>query len=142
MTIIDQLLGEGTIERVPPDPTAATSRLEQSERHLEAAALILDVDPAGAYGLVYEAARKAVAAVLIHRGFRPRAVPGSHRAVARFATALAETPDDAIHLDRLDSMRRNRNQGAYGMRVFGRAEIEADLGHGRAIVEIARRHLS
>ncbi len=142
MTTIDELLREGTIERVPPDPTAAASRLEQCERHLEAAALIVDVDPAGAYGLVYEAARKAVTAVLIHRGFRPRAVPGSHRAVARFATSLAETAGDAIHLHRLDSMRRNRNRGAYGMRVFGRAEIESDLVHGRAIVEIARRHLS
>lgn len=137
--MVDELVARRMIERVPPDPDTARAWLEDADRHLEAASRILDVDLAGAYSLIYDAARKAMAAVMLAEGLRARAVPGSHQAVARFAETIAAGDTDLATLQRLDAMRRNRNRSEYGRRVFGRAEVERDLAHARRMVAIASR---
>ncbi len=133
MTSVDDLIRTGLIERVPPDRDTAAVWLADASRHLDAAAHILDIDRAGAYGLAYDAARKAVAAHMLVHGLRVRSVPGAHRSIALYAESLAS---DSRDLARLDAMRRNRNRSEYGHRVFGRQEVAADLEHAQAIVAL------
>ncbi len=59
---VDSLIADTEIELVHPDRTAADRLLNEARAHLKSAAQIADSDAAGAYTLVYDAARKALAA--------------------------------------------------------------------------------
>lgn len=134
---VDALAEAGRIEPVPPDPETAAGQLAQAREHLASAELLSARDPAGAYVMLYDAARKAVAAHMLAAGWRVRASrPGAHEAVARYAVvALADGCPSARELDR---MRRMRNRVEYGAVVeLGAADLAADLGHARAIVAAA-----
>jgi len=137
---IAELLLDGRIESVPEDVDAAGSLLAEAERHLDSSARIAAHDPNGAYQLLYDAVRKGVSALMLARGHRARPRFGAHRVVVVYAEeALREgrAAADVLHLDR---MRRSRNRSEYEARLFGAAEIAADLGHARVILgEIASR---
>ena len=102
---------------------------------------LTDVDPEGAYSLQYDAARKAVAAIMLSEGLRARAMLGSHRAVAEFARRIDATSPARNHLRRFDAMRRNRNRIEYGATTIGSQVVADDLQHAREIVVIARRRV-
>lgn len=132
MSILDDLRNRGLIEAVSTDRSRADQWLNDAERHLEAARLVGELDPSGAYVLAYDAARRAVAAALLMDGFRVLSRPGAHRALAQYSDWLAtETGERA--LTRFDRMRRNRNQSEYGSKAFGEAEVEAGIDTARAI---------
>lgn len=132
MSILDDLRNRGLIEAVSAERARADQWLSDAERHLEAARLVGELDPSGAYVLAYDAARKAVAAALLIDGCRVLSRPGAHRALAEYSDWLAtETGEQA--LTRFDRMRRNRNQSEYGSRAFGEAEVEAAIDTARAI---------
>jgi hypothetical protein len=80
-----------------------------SSRHVEAAKKIAEVDPAVAYALAYDAARKASTAVLAHQGLRPT-TRGGHIAVIDAAEAQFPGVSGLRSLDRL---RRRRHQAEY-----------------------------
>lgn len=124
------------IEEVPADPVTARASVEEARRHLASAEAVASSDPAGAYQLLYDAARKAVAAHMLANGYRATARPGPHEAVVRYAEEVFTSAGAARHVRNLDRMRRNRNRSEYGMRVFGRAEIDADLEHARQVVDV------
>lgn len=132
MSILDDLLRQGFIEPVEPDEVTAASWLGDAGRHIEAAQRVLDLDPAGAYVLAYDAARKSIAAALLSTGHRVRSRPGAHRALARYADHLgAETAEPAF--GRFDRLRRSRNQSEYGSRTFGQAEVSEAIETATAI---------
>jgi DNA-binding IclR family transcriptional regulator len=87
--------------------------------------------------LLSDAARKAIAAMMLTEGLRARAVPGSHRAVADYAVRSVERSQDRAHLERFDGMRRNRDRVEYGTAAIGSQVVDNDLEHAAAIVEIA-----
>jgi hypothetical protein len=87
--------------------------------------------------LLYDAARKAIAAMMLTEGLRARAVPGSHRAVAEYAVRSGNRKQDRAHLERFDDIRRNRNRVEYGNATIGSQVVDNDLEHAAAIVEIA-----
>lgn len=132
MTVLDDLLAEGLIERVPPDAAMAAQWLEDGGRHLVASQAIQEIDATGAYVLAYDAARKSVAAALLVEGFRVRSRPGAHQALARFAGHLSDQTRVAA-LGRFDRLRRNRNRAEYGSRTFGSAEVGEAITTARAI---------
>jgi hypothetical protein len=139
---VDALLRDGRMEKVEADPSAARDKLEDAKRHLDSAARIADSDPAGAYALLYDAARKSIDAHMLSVGYRvSKSRLGAHEATARYAAAVLGEGggDDARHLDR---MRRNRNRSEYGVWEVGRSTVEADLGHARAIVLAVERELA
>lgn len=138
MSITDELLASGLIERVPPDRAVAEAWVEAAHRHLAAARHIAQLDRAGAYSLTYNAARKAVTAHMIASGLRTRAVPGSHQAVARYAVHLDNNPS----LVDLDVLRRNRHNAEYGTKVVGRQEVAHALEVATAIIAVVERLLS
>src|SRR5215472_8542742 len=69
--VIDRLLAGGELQRVPASRDHADRLVRQARTHLASAAEISETDPAGGYTLVYDAARKALTAVLENQGLRP-----------------------------------------------------------------------
>ncbi|MFN8123068.1 MAG: HEPN domain-containing protein [Thermoleophilia bacterium] len=133
---VDALLAEGRIEAVEPDPDTARERLRIARTHLATAALAADAgDLNGALSLLYDAARKAVAAHMLAVGYRPRARPGAHQAVTRYAAAVLGSGRHAAAVRQFDRMRRDRNRSEYESLWLERAAVDADLAHAVAIAE-------
>lgn len=139
---VDDLLARGRLEVVPADVRAAVALVDESGRHLTSAEAIASTDPNGAYVLLYDAARKAVVAHMLARGYRVASGRlGGHEAVVRYAEAsLAEGPHSE-HVAQLDRMRRARNRSEYELATFGAAQLETDLEHARAIVATVQASL-
>ncbi len=127
---IAELVHDGRIELVPPDPEAARTILLEARRHLESAETVAASDPNGAYALLYDAARKAVTAHMLAKGCRVAARSGAHQSVVLYAEEALGGGD----VPQLDRMRRNRNRSEYDVKVFGAAEVAADLGYARGVV--------
>jgi hypothetical protein len=92
---IDQLSQQGRLTRVTANRELAISHLTQANTHLLAAATLRDLDPAGAFTLAYDAARFALAGILVNQGLKPRgddvdqALPAA-RAIVERAAQLVE----------------------------------------------------
>ena len=127
---IAELVHDGRIELVPADLDVARTILLEALRHLQSAQVVAASDPNGAYALFYDAARKAVSAHMLSEGYRVAARPGAHQAVVLYAEEAVGGAD----VSQLDRMRRNRNRSEYDVKVFGAAEVAADLGFARGIV--------
>ena len=78
--VIDRMLAESELQRVPASREHADRLVLQARVHLVSANEISEGDPAGGYTLVYDAARKALTAVLENQGLRPT-TRGGHLAV-------------------------------------------------------------
>jgi hypothetical protein len=131
---LEALIGQGRIERVEADASAARDKLHEARHHLDSAVQI--TDPAGAYSLLYDAARKAIDAHMLMSGYRvTKSRLGGHEATARYAALVLGSGSHGESAQRFDRMRRNRNRSEYGAWQIGRSTVEADLVHARAIVE-------
>ncbi|GAB3051327.1 hypothetical protein GCM10027053_08430 [Intrasporangium mesophilum] len=78
---ISDYVQEAWLQRVPASIEAAEGLIAKSRRHLASAERIADDDPQGAYVLTYDAARKAMAAVLEADGLRATS-KGGHTVTA------------------------------------------------------------
>jgi hypothetical protein len=136
------MVADGRLEVIAPDADEAGDLLAHAERHLESARRLLADDRAGAYQLLYDAARKAAAADMLVAGYRAKSDrPGAHAAVVLYAEeALAGDADDQA-LASFDQMRRTRNRSEYSSLNVGAAQLEADLEHARTIVSAVRARL-
>ena len=136
---IADLVAARRLDRVDPDGVRAHAMLEEAARHLAGAAAITTLDPNGAYHLLYDAARKAVAAHMLANGYRATNAVGAHSAVAEYAREALGGEPSVEHLDR---MRRSLNRSEYGTAHFTARVVEADLAHARAIVAAVRAELA
>jgi hypothetical protein len=57
---VDAMLTARDLERVPPSAEHAAGLLSQARKHIASARRIAEDDPAGAFQLLYDAARKAL----------------------------------------------------------------------------------
>lgn len=138
--VVQQLLLEGRLDRVDANRKQASQMLRSCTQHLETAEQRAGADPSGCYALLYDAARKAVAAHMLFHGLRPTSRPGAHAAVVMYAEA--ELIDiDGIHVTNLDRMRRTRNDTEYEERPMSEAEVRNDLEHARSLVQSIIREL-
>lgn len=139
---IAQLVADGRLERVNPDPGEASDLVVHALAHLESARTIAEQDPAGAYQLLYDASRKAVAADMLAAGYRAKADrPGAHAAVVAYAQeALASSVRPEV-LSVLDQMRRLRNRTEYGALTLGAEQVKNDLTVAELIVSAVRARL-
>jgi hypothetical protein len=136
-TIAD-LVTAGRIERIQADADEAQELLRHARAHLASARKLCDDDPAGAYQLLYDAARKATAADMLASGYRARSDrPGAHAAVVIYAEEALAGEGDERAIASFDRMRRTRNRAEYGAAVIGRAQLHADLEHAHEIVRTA-----
>jgi hypothetical protein len=67
---IERLLDDGELQRVVADVDAAAQMVQAAGRHLDSARKVRDDGPEGAYAVLYDAARKACAALLETQGLR------------------------------------------------------------------------
>jgi len=115
------LIREGRIESVPPDPAQVAILREQAVRHLASSRTISGTDPAGAFSLAYDAIRKELTALLLDHGFRARSA-GSHTATGQAAAVLLPRFD----VDGFEWLRTVRIATEYGTDGRGTATA-ADL---------------
>jgi len=139
-TVVQQLIAEGRLDRVQPNPKQASQMLRSCTQHLETAKQRAGADPSGCYALLYDAARKAVAAHMLFHGLRPTSRPGAHAAVVIYAEAEL-TGIGGIHVANLDRMRRTRNDTEYEERPITESEVRNDLAHARSLVQSIVREL-
>jgi hypothetical protein len=140
--VLDDMLGRGDLERVTPSRDHADVLLGQAYRHLASAQAIADSDATGAYQLLYDAARKALAAVLENQGLRATS-RGGHIAVREAVSAQLDPPLGPI-LRPFDRLRRRRNQAEYPSAeqpAIEHGDITVDLPKVQAIVEAADKVL-
>ncbi len=134
------MLGNGELERVQASRQHADRLVQQSRRHLESADKTRDSDPEGAYGILYDAGRKALWAILANQGLRPTA-KGGHLAVYHAVIAQLDPPMGQ-QLRPFDRMRRQRHDAEYpkiDSPDLTADDIRDDLPKIRAIVDIAER---
>jgi len=133
-TIVQELILEGRLDRLAPNPKQSSRMLRSCTQHLETADERAGADPSGCYALLYDAARKAVAAHMLFHGIRPTSRPGAHAAVVMYAEAeLSDIGGD--HVANLDRMRRTRNDTEYEERPISEPEVRNDLEHARSLVQ-------
>lgn len=137
---VDAMIADKHIEQVHPDRAAADRLLGEARAHLGSAAQITDSDATGAYALVYDAARKALAAVLENEGLRATS-RGGHIAVYLAVRAQLDPPMGGT-LVPFDRMRRRRNAIEY--RAEGSVvadDVREDAVKAQAIVDTAAQVL-
>ena len=108
---VEDLVREGLLDRVRPDIARSRELLADAQTHLTSAELIAHGgrDLKGAYALLYDAARKAVAAHMLANGLRSKADrPGAHWAIVLYAECILAASHPSI--ERFDEMRRRRNR--------------------------------
>lgn len=139
---VRELMEAGRLESMAPDETEARDLLAHAKAHLESARAISATDPAGAYQLAYDAARKAAAAVMAADGVRTKSnQPGAHAAVVLYAEEVLGGHADEEALGAFDQMRRSRNRAEYGGVTVGADQLAADIEHAKSLVDAVERLL-
>jgi len=115
--------------------------MKQARLDLSSARILIDTNPVGAFMLTYDAARKALTAILANQGLRPMGSEGGHAVLLDVALAQLDPPlgDD---LWEFDWMRRIRNNSAYPSperTVASAADVAEALPAAERILEIAAR---
>lgn len=139
---IEAMLAAGELQRVSPSREHADRLLVQASQHIGSARLTAGTDPEGAYALAYDAARKALAAVLENQGLRAT-TRGGHLAVYGAVRAQLDPPLGA-GLRPFDRMRRQRNAQEYlsfDAQALTAEDVLEDVIKAEQIVDIATRAL-
>jgi hypothetical protein len=84
-------LDQGELDVVAASDELAGRLLDDGERAVASARLILDSDPGGSLTLAYDAARKAATSLLTAQGLRPT-IKGGHRVVQDAVAAQFNGP--------------------------------------------------
>ena len=138
--VIDAMLAAGELQQVPPSRDRADMLLGQADVHLATARRVAVDDPEGALALVYDAARKALVALLENEGLRPTSRAGHHGTYLAVKAQL-DSPLGG-KLRSFERMRRRRNEVEYP--DFVSAPVSADdvleeAQSAQAIIETVRR---
>lgn len=106
------LLERGQIEQVNANPGHALVILAEARKHLSSARLLATTDDvAAAFVTAYDAARKAMAAMLAVQGLRAKGGDGGHRVLGELMQA--QLPESKRLLREFDWMRQKRNDTEY-----------------------------
>ena len=139
---IDKMLADRELDNVRASREQADRLIDQAQTHLQSAAALSDSDPPGAYALAYDAARKALTAVLENQGLRPTSA-GGHIAVYEAVRAQFDPPLGKV-LRPFDRMRRQRRDAEYpptDAPELTPDDVHEDLEKATAIVDMSSRVL-
>jgi len=122
---VDGLLAARRLQRVPANQDLARALLEQARAHVRTSVAAEDDDAIGSFQLAYDAARKALTAVLAAQGLRPTS-RGGHAVVEEAVSAQFVPPHGGI-VAPFRWMRPLRNDSEYPSlgRPVARAEDAA-----------------
>jgi hypothetical protein len=123
--VIDGMLERKELELVPPSADHAAELLGQARGHHASAQRVATEDSVGAYQLLYDAARKALCAVLENQGLRATS-RGGHISVYEAVAAQLDPPMGKV-LRPFDRMRRRRNEAEYPRQDSPRVTAEEVL---------------
>jgi hypothetical protein len=141
-TVVDQMLAAGDLQRVPASREHADRLLGQARRHVSSTQNAAVADPEGAYALLYDAARKALTAILENQGLRPTS-RGGHLAVYHAVRAQLDPPMGRVLLP-FDRMRRRRHDVEYppaGAPELTPEDVTEDVPKVAALLDLAQRVL-
>ena len=129
---IDRLLATDELQRVAPDLDSAMRLLASARRHLSSATTICESDAEGAYAALYDAARKACAALLEAQGLRATS-RGGHVALRQAVAAQFGDLSGGQVLNLFDRLRRRRNDIEYpgGDSGIDQAEVREAMERSR-----------
>lgn len=139
---VDQLLADRRLERIPANRELADVYLEQARAHLNTSRAASGTDPVGEFQLAYDAARKALASLLVTQGLRPTHA-GGHIAVYDAVMAQFDPPLGRV-FRAFGWMRPLRNDSEYPSAerpVAAAADAEAGRDAAAAMVDAAERLL-
>ncbi len=109
---IASLIRRAKIERLAPSGANARHLIQESRRHLASAEVLAGTDDvSAAFVMAYDAARKALTAILAVQGLRARGGNGGH--VVLLDVTRPQFPDHAAVLARFDWLRNLRNATQY-----------------------------
>jgi YD repeat-containing protein len=133
------LIAANSLQKVAPSREAAEAMLDAAAKHLASAQLVAESDPDGAYALLYDAARKSLAAVLQAQGLRST-TRGGHYAIQEAISAQFTKPPPLDAFGSFGRLRRNRNQIEYNeISPITAEDIAADEPAVRALHTMARQ---
>jgi len=141
-SLIERMVADQQLQRVPASREHADRMVVQARAHLASAAGICGTDPQGGYALVYDAARKALTAVLENQGLRPT-TRGGHLAAYDAVRAQLDPPLGKT-LRPFDRMRRQRNDAEYprgNAPALTPADVQEDIPKAAALIDLAERVL-
>jgi HEPN domain len=141
-TTIERMLADGELQRIPANRVQADRLLQQARNHIASAEDICTDDPSGGYALAYDAARKALTAVLENQGLRPTS-RGGHIAVYEAVRAQLDPPMGKV-LRPFNRMRLRRHDAEYppaDAPELTPEDVRDDLGDARAMLDLAARVL-
>jgi hypothetical protein len=139
---IDRMLADNELQRVPASRAHADRLISQATQHLASAGEICDQDPPGGYALVYDAARKALTAVLENQGLRPT-TRGGHLAAYEAVRAQLDPPMGKT-LRPFDRMRRQRHDAEYppsNAPALTAVDVREDIPKAADIISLGERVL-
>src|SRR5215472_13784457 len=140
--VIGRMLADQHLQRVPASREHADLLMAQARAHLSSAAAICHADPPGGYALVYDAARKALTAVLENQGLRPT-TRGGHLAAYDAVRAQLDPPMGNI-LRPFDRMRRQRHDAEYppsSAPALTADDVRDDIPKAAVIIDLGARVL-
>ena len=136
---VEGMVERGELDLVAPDTERALDLLAQSEEHLSAAERLGDLDLSASVTLLYEAARKAMTAVLAQQGLRPTRA-GSHWAV-RDCVEAQLGPNARRVVRKFKALRRRHHEAEYpemGGLPLTASEVADAVEDARGITEAMR----
>jgi hypothetical protein len=110
-TAIEKMLADRFLQRVPASREHAETMLAQARQYAASARLLAPTNPDAGYVLAYDAARKALTAVLENQGLRPTS-RGGHIAVIDAVIAQLDPPLGSTQRT-VGRMRTRRNRVEY-----------------------------
>lgn len=139
---IDRLITQGRLERVAPNQQHAQVLLEQARKAVQSAAVLATTDDTiTAFTAAYDAARKALTAILVNQGLRPGNGEGGHAVLREAVLAQLEPPNQPA-VRAFGWMRQIRNSSAYpepdGATATGR-EVSDAIEAAHAIIQVAAK---
>lgn len=141
-SVIERMLADNQLQEVPASRDQADFLINEARKHATAAAAIADIDASGAYALTYDAARKALVAVLAVQGLRPTA-DGGHVAVIDAVSAQLGEAAGAI-LKPFNRMRHTRHDTEYpsgGAPTVDADDVRSDLSKAEDMIHMAEQSL-
>lgn len=139
---IKRMLADGELQRVPASRDQADRLLIQARTHVTSAVRVCGDDPAGGYALAYDAARKALTAILENQGLRPT-TRGGHLAVLEAVRAQLDPPMGRA-LRGFNRMRTRRHDAEYpptDSPEITADEVREDQATAENLIAIAARVL-
>lgn len=139
---VRRLIREGLVEDVGASWEIGDALMTEARKHLESAQLLSRRDPVGAYTMAYEAARRALSAMLESQGLRVTGT-GSDDTLYEVIRAQFDPPLGPI-VQPFNRMRLRRQDAQYAPTAPPRItpeEVAVDLARAQGLVDLAIKTL-